>query len=62
MTIDDVEIKSLWYVQLAAGATLVEREVVETTELTILLRDPHTMSRYDTARYRFGEITLVELS
>lgn len=60
MDIDDVELNSRWYVQLAPRATLVEREVIEKTELTILLRDPHTMSSYNTARYRFDEITLIE--
>jgi hypothetical protein len=56
----DVDVGTCWYVQLAPRATLVEREVVEVTENTILLRDPHTRSRHDTARYRFDETTLVE--
>lgn len=60
MNIRDIEVGTSWYVQLAPRATLVERVVVEVTENTILLRDFHTLSQYDTARYRFDEITLVE--
>ena len=57
----DVDVGTCWYVQLAPRATLVEREVVEVTENTILLRNLHTISRHDTARYRLDEIVLVEL-
>lgn len=60
MNIRDIAPGTRWYVQLVPRATLVEREVVEVTENTILLRDPHTLSQCDTSRYRFDEITLVE--
>jgi len=60
LNIHDVEIGSIWYVQLAPQAALVEREVTAVTELTIVLRDPYTLSTPDKHRYRFDEITLVE--
>ena len=61
MNIRDVEINSRWYVQLAPGATLVELEVLEKTELTILLRNPRIHSSHNKSRYIFSEIKLVEL-
>ena len=60
MNIEDVEINSRWYVQLAPGCALMEVEVVEKTELTILLRDPHSKSKYNKNRYMFSDIKLVE--
>ena len=60
MNIRDIDAGTAWYVQLGLGCTLVEREVVETTERTVLLRDPHTKSQHNTARYMFDDITLVE--
>lgn len=60
MNIQDIEPGQRWYVQLAPKATLVDREVVEVTEKTVLLRDPHIISMYDTSRYRFDEIEFIE--
>ena len=60
MNIEDVEINSKWYVQLAPGCALMEVEIVEKTELTIVMLDPHSHSKYNTSRYIFSDIKLVE--
>ena len=60
MTTYDLELNSRWYVQLAPRSSLVEREVIEVTELTVLLRDPYARSAYNTVRYRFSEIEFIE--
>ena len=60
MTIDELDEGSRWYVQLAPKATLVEMVVDEITELTVVLRDPNSLSSYNTSRYRFDEIEFIE--
>ena len=60
MKIDDIELNSRWYVQLAPRATLMELEVVEKTELTVVLRDTRSYSNFSDTRHRFDEITFVE--
>lgn len=60
MSIDDIELNSRWYVQLAPGATLVELEVIEKTELTIVLHNPRMDSNHSKSRYVFSDIKLVE--
>lgn len=63
MKINDLEIGTCWYVQLSPKATLVEFEVLETTELTVLLRQiKEIRSNYDISRYRFSDIEFIEKS
>ncbi len=60
---DDDEVKKgeYWYLKLPSGTSLVQREIVEVTELTVLLKDPDKpYSAYNKSRYKISDIEFVE--
>jgi len=61
MNIDELEVNSRWYVRIGQATTLVEREVIEITELTVLLLNVNNIySSYNKARYLFSDIEFIE--
>jgi len=59
MKIEELEVESRWYIKLPGGTALVEREIVEVTECTVLLRDPRCVV-CNAIRYIFDELVFVE--
>lgn len=60
MDIKEIEKGDKWFVQLSPKSTLVEREVLDVTEFTVLLKNNDTNSSYNKARYKFSDIEFVE--
>ena len=55
------EITGCWYVKLPGSTVLVERAVVEQTELTVLLEDFNSVNtRYNKTRYKIEDVEFVE--
>lgn len=60
MSVPDLRVGERWYVKLAQGATVCEREIIDLSKETVLLSD--CKKRYDNypARYCKTDITWVE--
>ena len=46
--------------EIEKGDKLIEREVLDVTDFTVLLKDNDTNSSYNKARYKFSDIEFVE--
>jgi len=59
---NDLKLNSRWYVKLQNATTLVEREIIEVTALTVLLKDvDNPYSNSNISRYQISDIEFIEV-